>query len=148
MWPALAMAALGAAQYYDQSKKAEKQKTLQAETARYSPWTGMQANTNPLEASVVGTVGSGLVSGMQLEQGMNANEAQQDYQNKMLEQQTRYNNILERNGSGAPSQGPMTGQQQWGQNPFAAEGPYQDPNAYQQPGQQQGVWPMMVANRR
>lgn len=120
-WPIIAMAAMGAAQHYDQQKKADQQRKLQAETARYSPWTNMQANTNIADPSMAGTIGSGVVSGMQLQQGMDAQDAQQNYQNKMLEERTRYNNILENQNQPPPPQGG---------DMFSYNYPQQNPNAY------------------
>lgn len=144
MWPAIAMAALGAAQYYDQSKKADNQRKLQAETARYSPWTNMQANTNILEPSLIGTVGSGAVSGMQMNQSMNADEAQKQYHDKLLEMKTPTQ------GGGAPPQGPMTSmdfqQPQYG--PEEAPQFYGEDPVYFNGQKKQGPWNYMAQNNR
>jgi hypothetical protein len=131
MWPVIIGAAMSAAQYKQQQDKEQRDRELAAETQRYSPWTGMRAG-GIQEADAVGTIGSGVMAGYQMEQGMDAQSAQKDYQNKKLANEDRYLNIMENQGKGssaAPSQGPMMSG--WGGG--AQMGPHQDPNMYRQP---------------
>ena len=47
---------------------------VQAETSRWSPWTGMQSSPKT-DYNPVGTLSSGLMSGAMMAQGANNNEA-------------------------------------------------------------------------
>lgn len=56
----VAGAGLGALQYGQKKKEAAKQRELQAEIARWSPWSGMQANTQGTQdPNLVGEVLTG-----------------------------------------------------------------------------------------
>jgi hypothetical protein len=77
------------------------------------------------------------MTGMQADQQMDAQKAQENFQNQYLENQQKYNTIQQQQGSGqggAPSM--MSG----------TMGPHQDPNAYNQQ-QVDPVWQMMLAKR-
>jgi hypothetical protein len=57
--------------------EAARQRKLQAEVARYSPWTGMQANTNLKGANPLGSVMQGGMAGAQVGQSMKGMMGQQ-----------------------------------------------------------------------
>lgn len=89
MWPALIMAAMGAAQYKSQQDKEGRDRKLAAQTQLYSPWTGLQAG-GVKEADLYGTLGQGAVQGLAMEQQMdkakndkNLQEAQMKYYNRV-----------------------------------------------------------------
>lgn len=62
-WGALIGAGLGAIQYGDKKRQHEHDKNVAAETARYSPWTGMKPQAVEGPPSLMGTVGQGALSG-------------------------------------------------------------------------------------
>jgi hypothetical protein len=71
--PLLAMLGIGAAtgMVKNQGKQAEydRQKKIQAETTRMSPWTGMRAEA-PVPVNAAGNILEGAMTGLSLHQGM------------------------------------------------------------------------------
>lgn len=135
MAPLIIGAAMGAAQYYDQQKKAERDRQLQATTARLSPWTGMKPG-QVNDPSAVGTIGSGVMTGLQAEQYQDAQDAQENFQQQYLERMPKYQQAPQQ--TGGPSMMSMQ------------MGPHQDPAMYQQYQQPQPMfspYPLMVAQR-
>lgn len=63
LWGALAGAGLGALQYGDKKRQQEHNRMVAAETARYSPWTGMRPQPVGDDPSLLGTLGQGALSG-------------------------------------------------------------------------------------
>lgn len=82
-WMPLAMGALGAAKGISDQKTEARQRAAQAETTRYSPWTGMQAQA-PQEANIGGDVMQGAVTGMGLGQGMDSADSANEFQKQQL----------------------------------------------------------------
>lgn len=62
MLPILIGGGLGLAKYALDKGREGRQRKLQAETTRFSPWTGMQAEA-PQEANVLGSVMQGATAG-------------------------------------------------------------------------------------
>ncbi len=65
---------LGVGKYFMDKEKEDKQRVLAAETARWSPWTGMQAQM-PQQADLAGSVMQGAVTGAMMGQYMGGGEA-------------------------------------------------------------------------
>lgn len=65
-------AGIGLLQQQEQKKQAAAQRTLAAETARNSPWTGLTPDMNIQEPSTMGTIGQGAFSGYALGQSAQA----------------------------------------------------------------------------
>lgn len=63
----LALAGLGKSILIDQPK-ADRERKMQAEIAKYSPWTGMQANTNIAQPDPFGAAMQGYMAGKMMEQ--------------------------------------------------------------------------------
>ena len=89
----IGLAAGGAlANTYSQQQAYDQKKKIAAATQRYSPWTGMKADT-PVQPSMVGSAFQGGAQGAMLGQGINNAAASQqlaDQQAKWL-QQNPYN---------------------------------------------------------
>ncbi len=85
----LALAAIGAGVGLLKSnadrQRAERQRQMESEVARYSPWTGF-APQRVQEADPLGSVMQGGMTGAMLGQGM----AGADKQNALLDAQTKY----------------------------------------------------------
>lgn len=93
-WGALAGAIIGLGKGYMDSKKEDKDRKIQAETTRYSPWTHMQAAA-PQRADFLGSAMQGGMTGAAMGQNVNNSnqqnallQSQQNYWDKMLKQQT------------------------------------------------------------
>jgi hypothetical protein len=65
---------LGVGKYFLDKEKEDKQRALAAETARWSPWTGMQAQM-PQQADLAGPVMQGALTGAMMGQYMGGGEA-------------------------------------------------------------------------
>ena len=65
---------LGVGKYFMDKDKEGKQRALAAETARWSPWTGMQAQM-PQQADLAGPVMQGALTGAMMGQYMGGGEA-------------------------------------------------------------------------
>lgn len=68
--------------------EAEKQRKLNAEIIRYSPWTGMQAGPNPQSPNYLGAALSGGLAGAQFGQGLENRGMWQELLKKRKAQET------------------------------------------------------------
>jgi hypothetical protein len=66
----LAGAGMGVLKSGEERRKAEADRQLQAAVATYSPWTGMQADTNFQDPNVMGNTMQGAMGGAMLGQGL------------------------------------------------------------------------------
>lgn len=120
-------AALGAAKYAQDKKKADMERQAQGTVAAYSPWTGMQAQTVH-DPDALGSILGGASAGAGLGQNMDAAGAQEALQAKqggLIDAQSNYYNSLAQGGgyAGAGSAGSMGNVA--GQNPWMQMGqPY------------------------
>lgn len=73
MWPLIAMAALSAAKSYSDQKQMDRQRSVEAAKARYSPWTGMKGNSVG-NADYAGNLMGGLGAGAMMSQQMNKSD--------------------------------------------------------------------------
>lgn len=106
VWPLVIGAAIGAAKQYGDQKEAARQRDVQAQIARFSPWTGMGANSSIANPNAVQNVGGGLLAGMQMQQSMNAADQAQKTaaaQEAASAAQTNYYDSLPRGGQYDPS---------------------------------------------
>jgi hypothetical protein len=71
-WPLIIGAALGAAKQYGDQREAARQRQVQSQIAKFSPWTGMSAESNIANPSAIGNVGGGALAGWQMGQSMQA----------------------------------------------------------------------------
>jgi hypothetical protein len=69
MWPILIGAAIGLAKSHLDQQEAERQRKVQAEVTRYSPWTGMTPNTQIKNANYLSGAASGALTGAAVQQG-------------------------------------------------------------------------------
>ena len=72
-------AALGAYNGYQDNKREQKDRQIAATTARYSPWTGMQAQPVQRSKGMLGGAAQGGLSGAMLGQNINSMNAQDNY---------------------------------------------------------------------
>lgn len=89
-------AALGAAKYEQDRKKAERQRETEGTVAAYSPWTGMQAQRvqDPdLLGSVLGGASAGAGMGQSVD-AAGASDAMNAKQGGLIDAQTNYYNGL------------------------------------------------------
>jgi hypothetical protein len=85
------------------TKRAQKDRQLAAKTQELSPWTGLKAG--PVnDPSAIGTIGSGLMQGLAMQQGMNAQNDAKAYQNQQLDLQRKQLGLQEQ----ALNQGQMS----------------------------------------
>ncbi len=88
MWWNLIPLAMGALKAGDDQKAANAQLKVNAETARWSPWTGMRADTNVQKPSAAGTMMQAGMTSAQMYQDQQRQKAYQDYLNKQAAEPT------------------------------------------------------------
>lgn len=102
MWPMLLMAGMGALDGMKKEQQAERDRVLSAQTALYSPWTGMSPKTSfDAGPGIAGGLASGALSGYAQQQNLNAAASDQ----KLRDSQTSYWDALARQqqGGGRPA---------------------------------------------
>lgn len=82
-WVPIALGAAGLAKGIMDEKGVRDQRLLEAEKARYSPWTGIQPQ-NVQGADVLGSTLQGVTGGMGLSQSMNASGAANELQAQQM----------------------------------------------------------------
>lgn len=111
MWWNLIPLAMGAVKAQDDAEAAKAQRAVNAETARWSPWTGMRADTNVQQPSAAGTM---------MQAGMTSAQMYQDQQ-----RQKAYQDYLSQQKGASPWDGMSMGQGQRLPNNYVQAGPVQ-----------------------